>query len=792
MLEFFFRKSGLPSDLDEMNVKQNDEMGSFSSNGVGRHGNNNSNNNNSDINNAIETPRNKKEMRSKTLGNFLRSSAFKLYIGHFLSSWGDRMWSFAVAVFLIGLDSNSLRLPAIYGLSIGASGLLFKTLVGDWVDRTPRMKTVVVALAIQNLSVTACAGVVILLLLLGPAAAVVEEEGAERASNSEVAGWWWTLLCEAVIIIIACVANLASSAMKISIQKDWIVVVSGDADDLARMNSVIRSIDLLAKILAPIATGLIMAEAGHVIGAAFIAGWNLISLFAEYVILRKVYRDNPALKMKAGDNSSKKRPDDDDHNDEEFQTKKGTGNEDEDEIRDTRDEESEQELGVKQRRESGIDEETGEGFLDNKRASSSSDVEEAMEKDANTLGYSDNMTDAGKDESAVHGSANDGSLRPGEEEMEDRDVTTVVYEPTPAPNVENDDAVTIKTSPEATSKTKSPTSPLSAFKTLAGGWSTYMRHRVRDAGLGLAFLYMTVLGFDSITIGYAYSQGLCASWLGGLQAAGAVMGMLGTISYPTLRRRVGLERTGLFASGLQISCLCLCLVAIFLPGTPFVLLHPELPQMDEVTTIAPLLHDNGTTHHPGNQSDLPPAFGAVTESVDVLIDVTRNRCKKNPYDSYVSIGVMMAGIILARFGLWNLDLTITQILQEQVGESERGIVNGVQHSLQDLLDMIKFVLVIFIPHPKHFAYLVILSFIFVTAGGGFYASYTTRVRGHFFHFEMLRARSKRGRKDQAHNSDHGSGKISPSLEVDKANGAVVPNGVAMSEPVPDFKTQSIA
>ena len=95
-------------------------------------------------------------------------------------------------------------------------------------DRTPRMKTVVVALAIQNLSVTACAGVVILLLLLGPAAAVVEEEGAERASNSEVAGWWWTLLCEAVIIIIACVANLASSAMKISIQKDWIVVVSGE------------------------------------------------------------------------------------------------------------------------------------------------------------------------------------------------------------------------------------------------------------------------------------------------------------------------------------------------------------------------------------------------------------------------------------------------------------------------------------------------------------------------------------------------------------------------------------
>merc|ERR1712087_69032 len=111
--------------------------------------------------------------------------------------------------------------------------------------------------------------------------------------------WWYSVLCQAAIIAIACIANLASSAMKISIQKDWIVIVSGSADDLAQMNSVIRTIDLLAKILAPIATGVIMSGASHVIGAAFIAAWNLISLVAEYVILRKVYLDNPALKIKS-------------------------------------------------------------------------------------------------------------------------------------------------------------------------------------------------------------------------------------------------------------------------------------------------------------------------------------------------------------------------------------------------------------------------------------------------------------------------------------------------------------
>jgi hypothetical protein len=34
-----------------------------------------------------------------------------------------------------------------------------------------------------------------------------------------------------------------------------------------------------------------------------------------------------------------------------------------------------------------------------------------------------------------------------------------------------------------------------------GGWRKYFTHHVLFAGLGLASLYMTVLGFDIITIG---------------------------------------------------------------------------------------------------------------------------------------------------------------------------------------------------------------------------------------------------------------------------------------------------
>ena len=39
------------------------------------------------------------------------------------------------------------------------------------------------------------------------------------------------------------------------------------------------------------------------------------------------------------------------------------------------------------------------------------------------------------------------------------------------------------------------------LSTLFSGWATYVRQSVVFAGLSLALLYMTVLGFDSITVG---------------------------------------------------------------------------------------------------------------------------------------------------------------------------------------------------------------------------------------------------------------------------------------------------
>ena len=78
--------------------------------------------------------------------------------------------------------------------------------------------------------------------------------------------------------------------------------------------------------------------------------------------------------------------------------------------------------------------------------------------------------------------------------------------------------------------------------------------------------------------------------------------------------------------------------------------------------------------------------------------------------------VFLLGIIQARFGLWIVDLTVNQILQERVAEEKRGVINGVQDSLNNSLDLLKCVLVIILPDMETFALLIFLSFVSINIG----------------------------------------------------------------------------
>ncbi|KFV08515.1 Solute carrier family 40 member 1, partial [Pterocles gutturalis] len=524
---------------------------------------------------------------------YFTSAKFLLYLGHALSTWGDRMWHFAVSVFLVELYGNSLLLTAVYGLVVaGAVFLLGAHILAQ------------TSLVVQNASVILC-GIILMIVFLFKTQLLTLYHG------------WLLTMCYILVITIANIANLASTATAITIQRDWIVVVAGeDRSKLADMNATIRRIDQLTNILAPMAVGQIMTFGSPMIGCGFISGWNLMSMCVEYLLLWKVYQKTPALALKCAK------------------------------------------------------------------------VEESELKQLNVKKESD--------------------MKPAEgvQLIVEKDVTG--FEPQQEKEV------------SCAARIAEP------FITFRDGWVAYYNQPVFLAGMGLAFLYMTVLGFDCITTGYAYTQGLSGSVLSLLMGASAVTGIMGTVAFTWLRRKCGLVRTGLISGVAQFACLLLCAISVFMPGSPmdltvspFADISARLFESEPLPTIA----------SPEDKPEMVFSTGMPN-----LLNGSTTPANGDPEMSpepvpLISVSLLFAGVIAARVGLWSFDLTVTQLLQENVVESERGIINGVQNSMNYLLDLLHFIMVILAPNPEAFGLLVLISVSFVAMGHIMYFRFAQKSLG---------------------------------------------------------------
>ncbi|CAH1790412.1 unnamed protein product [Owenia fusiformis] len=672
--------------------------------------------------------------RSAAVKKWCQSTACLICTSHALSAWGDRMWRFAVGLYLVFLEKDSLLLPAVYGFTTCACRLIFGALIGAWVDRTPRLKVAQTSLILQNLAVTVCA--IVLYMTISYQSTI--------GQGTHLMGF-----CRAIVIILAVAAQLASLAYKISVEHDWIVVVAkGDKEHLASLNAAVRAIDLTSNILAPIVAGQVMTFGSMLIGAVFIAVWNIVSVFIEYYLLWKVYIRVPELEHKK--------------------------------TKDTED-------------------------LDESQLQSEAETTQVtqVEADQSDVEYHPHNRD-GRAEVAI-------LTRDQQRERVYKD--------------------TVEKLPK--DKRRKGVGRLLCDRCIifVGGWHTYIRQKIVAAGIGLAFLYMTVMGFDSISIGYIYSQGIPEYGAGIFMGLGSLLGILGAFSFTRIRKKIGLERTGLISFSLEIGLLIPALISIWLPGSPFDLSydpkthapslnctsHPgnvtildvstnitrfkrRISNMDDIYTtfeeLTPgelkwysnndpldingfyqpkkefqienlrkivkrqLQNETGAevakngTSNPGtnNTSTEGPAS---TDEGPVYIGNSSNQNPEclletggAPSYNYISVVVFMTSVVLSRFGLWMADLTVTQLIQENVHESDRGAVNGVQNSLNSLFDLIKFTLVIILPSPHTFGILIILSVLFICLGAVSYAIYSRKVRGHLFHFEKCCGSSKKSMKDK--------------------------------------------
>ena len=139
-------------------------------------------------------------------------------------------------------------------------------------------------------------------------------------------------------------------------------------------------------------------------------------------------------------------------------------------------------------------------------------------------------------------------------------------------------------------------------------------------------------------------------------AASAVVGIVGTFVYPLLRRKVGLERTGLFALSTQTACLSLCVLSIWMPGSPFDpfgtgktntnCTSDGLNTGNDSTSTTSGIGEVYTENSNVNLSSVMATAEPFAVNVSMEGD---SSCERGP-DSYLSIGILMAGMIAARFG----------------------------------------------------------------------------------------------------------------------------------------------
>ncbi|CAO3673525.1 unnamed protein product [Umbelopsis ramanniana] len=210
----------------------------------------------------------------------------KLYVSHFFRTWGDRLFEFGAALFIIDVFKTTLLESSLYGLLTTAFGLLFGDIMGKWVDNSPRIAIVKYLIPIQKLTIILShVGFWALLTYFDP--------GFENKTMDTYA-----FVIFSTVVLLGGLYKVTTIGMNVALERDWIVALAaGNSSSLTSLNATLRRIDLLCKMLAPLFVALLTSTATTMVAVYYIAAWNVVSLVIEYVCILMVYNSSPILSV---------------------------------------------------------------------------------------------------------------------------------------------------------------------------------------------------------------------------------------------------------------------------------------------------------------------------------------------------------------------------------------------------------------------------------------------------------------------------------------------------------------
>ncbi|KDN34977.1 hypothetical protein RSAG8_11983, partial [Rhizoctonia solani AG-8 WAC10335] len=228
---------------------------------------------------------------------------------HFSSTWGDRSAEFAFSIYLVEIFVNTLLPASIYGFVTTSTGILFSGAVGHQIDIRARLPTIRTCIATQKIFASICYGLFLTLFT--------------RFSNLN-ADLKWLLL--ALITTCGCGLKLATIGMNVCVERDWVMTIAASGSHssgaragsptielteraaspsppsidhadrvLLKLNTTLRRIDLICKLVAPLFVSLLTSTIGYTNSAVILLSMCLGTAIFEIVFVGITYKRFPVL-----------------------------------------------------------------------------------------------------------------------------------------------------------------------------------------------------------------------------------------------------------------------------------------------------------------------------------------------------------------------------------------------------------------------------------------------------------------------------------------------------------------
>ncbi|GJJ15663.1 hypothetical protein Clacol_009941 [Clathrus columnatus] len=215
-------------------------------------------------------------------------------------------------------------------------------------------------------------------------------------------------------------------------------------------------------------------------------------------------------------------------------------------------------------------------------------------------------------------------------------------------------------------------------------WKEMVRLPIFFSSASIALLYLTVLSFDGIMISYLKTLSYSDNFIAEMRGISVILGLLGTAVAAPLERKIGSVRAGNWSIWSMVFCLVPVIISFYIPAR--------------------------TTK----------AFVEPRSTLGILGGI-----------------LLFGGMAFSRIGLWSFDLIQTKQLQNALlTHPRRNTLTGLQYTMQNVMNLMKYILTMVLYRPSQFHWAAIVSFGSVSTAAMTYMVYVKKERGHITHIPI--------------------------------------------------------